>query len=246
MRARHTIEVGEDPRAVAETLAVAWEEQVDEALRSRGTADLVLAGGSTPEAFYRCLATSAWRDRFDWARIQLWFGDERCVGPEDAQSNFRMVREALLDHIPISPARVHRIRGELPPAEAALAYEALIRERMGQARSGPPVADLVLLGLGTDGHVASLFPGTTALEETERLAEAVRVDSLGVWRISLTFRMINAARRVMMLVTGEAKADVVKEVIEGGPTELPAKRVRPGQPLEWYLDRAAASGLVAR
>jgi 6-phosphogluconolactonase len=200
----------------------------------------VLAGGSTPKATYGILARD-YAERIDWSRVHVFFGDERNVPPDHEDANYRMAREALLDHVPIGG--VHRMRGELPPDEAAAAYEVELREFFGAEKL--PRFDLILLGIGGDGHTASLFPETPALEVHDRWVVANPVPKLDTTRITLTVPVINAARSVVFLAAGEDKAEALKEILEGDadPREYPAKLVQPPGGPEWMLDRAAAGSL---
>ena len=201
---------------------------------------MVLAGGSTPKAAYEILARD-YAEAIDWGRVHAFFGDERTVPPDHEDSNYRMAREALLDHVPVGG--VHRIRGELPPDEAAASYEGELRAFF--EGEDPPRFDLILLGLGEDGHTASLFPETSALEVTDRLVVANPVLKLDTTRITLTAPVLNAAHDVSFLVAGGGKAEALKEVIEGDadPRAYPAKLVGPPGGLTWMVDRAAASML---
>lgn len=227
-------------RVAAERLAAAARQDV----AGRGAFHWALAGGSTPQALYRLLATETFADRIPWSGIHAWFGDERCVPPEHADSNYRMAREALLGHVPIPGPQIHRLVGEDPPREAAEDYiRALCREL--PADSGPPVLDLVLLGLGPDGHVASLFPGTAALDAEDWVA-AVYVPELEAWRLSLTLPVINAARRVWLLASGPDKARIVRQALaEPGAEPLPVQRLAPRGEWVWFLDAAAAGEINA-
>ncbi len=214
----------------------------------RGRFTVALAGGSTPQGLYQRLARAPHRDRMDWTCVHLFWGDERCVPPGDAASNYRMAREALLDHVPIPPAQVHRIHGENEPGEEAARYDALLRTAQnapGGNRTG--VFDLVLLGLGTDGHTASLFPGMTAPRESARWVVAEHIDDARGWRITLTPVPLNAASAVVFLVSGADKAPALAAVIEGPltPDVLPAQRIATGATaVRWMVDRAAASRLT--
>jgi len=198
----------------------------------------VLAGGRTPRGAYALLAQEG-RD-LPWERIHLYWSDERAVPPDHPLSNYRMVRETLLDGVPIPPENVHRIPGEQPPEQAAAHYEAVL------ARLTRPF-DWVLLGLGPDGHTASLFPGTEAIHETRRRAMAVYAPSQKQWRITLTPPVLNTAARVRFLVAGEAKAAAVQAVITGPyqPDRWPAQILHPPQPIRWFLDASAAALLLA-
>ncbi len=214
--------VVEDFRAAVEATLSAYEDF-----------HAVLAGGRTPRGAYALLAQEG-RD-LPWERIHLYWSDERAVPPDHPDSNYRMVREALLDFVPIPPENVHRIPGEQPPERAAEHYEAVLAHL-------PRPFDWVLLGLGSDGHTASLFPGTEAVHETRRRAMAVYAPSQKQWRITLTPPVFNAAARVRFLVTGEAKAQAIRAVIAGPyqPDQWPAQILHPPQPIRWFLDARAA------
>jgi 6-phosphogluconolactonase len=208
-----------------------------DAIGARGKFRAALSGGSTPLRLYSLLAAEPYRSKVDWRHVELFFGDERCVPPDHHNSNFNSINEALLSHVPI---KAYRIEGELKPEEAALRYESALRRAFGQ-QEGIPVFALVLLGMGADGHTASLFPGTTALRETEKLAAAVYARQPDSWRVTLTLPVINNSRKVVFMVSGDSKAQVVREVVEG-KKKYPASIVLPsnGEVL-WLLDKAAAS-----
>lgn len=244
MASRPLLSVYDDQVAFREA---AVDIVVDAARRSvaeRGRFVIALAGGGTPRPIYQRLSAPEHANRIDWGRTHVVFGDERCVPPADEQSNFCMAREALLGRVPLPEANIHRMRGEADPAVAALEYEQALRRLFHQEQ--PPAVDLVLLGIGSDGHTASLFPGTAAVRERERLAVAQYVDKLASWRLTLTPILFDAAREVLFLVEGAGKADVLRAILEGPyqPDVLPAQRVQPaaGQ-VRWLLDRAAAAGL---
>lgn len=242
----HEIHIGRDAAATVAAAAACWEAVTAAAIRERGVCHVALAGGSTPRALYELLASPSWRSRIDWRRSHVWFGDERCVPPDHSDSNYRMAREALLAHIDIDAERIHRIPGETEPERAAREYEDALRRTVPAADGDVPALDLMLLGLGADGHVASLFPGTDILSERGDLVGAVWVPKLDAWRISLTLPVINAARRVMLLVIGSAKSDIVAQAIAPEADEHadhPVNRVQPSAGVDWYLDRAAAAGL---
>jgi 6-phosphogluconolactonase len=198
----------------------------------------VLAGGSTPESTYQILARD-YSDRIAWSKVYVFFGDERAVPPHHEDSNLKMASEVLLDHVPVG--NVHRIRGELPPEEAAKAYEEELR--IFFQTEDVPRFDLILLGIGADGHTASLFPWTAALEVHDRWVVANPVPRLGTTRITLTLPVINAARAVIFLVAGEDKAEALREILEGDadPHAYPAKLIQPPGEPEWMLDQSAAS-----
>lgn len=203
------------------------------AITARGLFRLGLAGGNTPRAVYAALAQHA--SALPWEKVQITFGDERCVPPDDAQSNFRMARESLFDHLPIPAGNIFRIHGEIAPGEAAAACErqlAAVAARFGEERYAH---DLLLLGLGEDGHTASLFPGSPALDETVRNVVPAIGPKPPPQRITLTFPLLNAARHVCFLVNDASKEGVITEVLRGDPRH-PASRVRPSQgAVTWLL-----------
>ena len=241
--------IGPLMEAAAESLVRA----ADAAIRASGRFVVSLSGGSTPNALYELLATPAWIRRIDWARTDVFWGDERCVPPDDPASNYRSARERLLDRLP-APARVHRIRGEDEPEKAAAAYERELRATFGTPDGPPRTApgsrfDVVLLGVGPDGHTASLFPGTAAVHESVRWVVAHHVAAVSMWRITLTPIVLDAAAEVLFLVSGREKAAIVREVLEGPhrPDVFPAQVVAPrAGRLRWLLDAAAASELEGR
>lgn len=230
--------------AVTAATADALVAAAAEAIAARGRFLLVLSGGSTPKALYELLATPAYASRIDWTRVAVFWGDERCVPPDDRSSNYRMAREALLDRVPISPEAIHRMRGEDPPEEAAAAYQAELGKVFG---AGPPRFDMVLLGMGDNGHTASLFPHLTAVREKSRWVVAEYVGEVKMWRLTMTPPLLNSAARVLFLVVGADKADMLKRVLEGPPDvdALPAQAVAPRDgDLRWMVDQAAAAALV--
>ncbi len=231
--------------ADAEVLSLAAAERVvacaREAIARRGEFHLVLSGGSTPKRLYEQLATPEFRRRVDWSRVQVYFGDERSVPPDHPDSNFRMASAALLQPLTLDPSHVHRMHGELADLDqAARDYAELVQQRVPQ-ENRLPAFDLVLLGMGDDGHTASLFPQTTALGERTKLVAPVYVDKLNTWRLTLTYPVINNARQVLFLIAGSGKAQRLAEVLTGQPVDYPVKDVRPRGDLLWYLDEAAAA-----
>jgi 6-phosphogluconolactonase len=226
------VKVLPDANGVARAAAEVIERAARESIAVEDDFRLVLSGGSTPRLLHEHLADDP--DRVDWGRTMVYFGDERCVPPDDPASNYRMARETLLDRV--SPASVHRIRGEIDPSEAAALYENEIRG----AR-----LDVLLLGLGTDGHTLSLFPGTPDLETDFRLVAATTAPVEPALRVTLTLRAARAARRAVLLVTGEAKARALDRVLRSGrDPALPASLLEPasGGRLLWLVDEAAAGG----
>ena len=241
--ARFEIAVFPDPKALAEVGAREFARAAGEAIADRGTFRVALAGGSTPRPLYARLTRSPYRTSIRWDRVRFFWGDERCVPPDSERSNYRMARETLLEPLGIAPRQVFRMKGEQEPVRAARDYEKILRKEF---RSRPSRLDLVLLGLGSDGHLASLFPGTAALAEGRRLVAANSVAKFSEWRLTLTYRAINAARRIVFLVSGAEKAAPLARILEKrrGWQDLPASHVAPRRgTLVWLADEAAASKL---
>jgi 6-phosphogluconolactonase len=241
-----SVEVHPSAELAAEAAAGRFVAAAAHALRSRGTFIVALSGGQTPRRLYELLATPRLAARVDWSRVQVCWGDERCVPPDSAQSNYRMAREALLSRVPLPAANVHRIHGEDAPEGEARRYDELLRRLLRGAGSR---LDLVLLGLGTDGHTASLFPGATSVHDSARWVVPAFSEAHAQWRVTLTPRLINAAAEVMFLVWGADKAGTVASVLEGPrtPHDLPAQLIAPvdGETV-WILDRGAAAPLRRR
>jgi len=195
------------------------------AIAQGGLFRLALAGGETPRVVHQTLAQIAGSD-FPWNRVQITFGDERCVPPDDRDSNYRMAKESLLDRVPLPPGNIFRIRGEIAPEQAAREYEEMLAAVATRFSEPRYVHDLILLGMGPDGHTASLFPGSTALAETERYVIPARGPKPPPQRITMTFPLLNAARHVCFLINDAAKIPLVEKII-GGDLSYPAARVRP-------------------
>jgi 6-phosphogluconolactonase len=233
-----------------ELFAAAAEEvarSVHEAVSDRGRFAIALSGGSTPKSLYNLLATNA-KTSLPWDKMFFFWGDERHVPPTDNDSNYRMVDEAMLSKVPVPPANVFRFQAENPDAVAvANAYEETLRKFFGVKAGEVPRFDLILLGLGPDGHTASLFPGTAGLQEKSRLVIANWVEKLKTHRLSFTFPVLNAGRTVAFLVSGTDKASVLHLVLEDNVAgeQYPARLIQPKDgKLIWFLDRAAASALT--
>jgi len=235
------------PADVARAGAARVAAWLSAAMSARKRATLSLAGGRTPEALYRLLAETPNRETIDWGRVEIFWGDERCVPTDHPDSNYRMVREALLARVPVPEANIHRMRGEIAdPRAAAREYEEVIRRACRLEADTLPRFDVCLLGLGSDGHTASLFPALPAIRETQRWVAAARVEKLDAWRLTLTPAVLNNARHVLFLVTGKEKAETLRAVLEGpvDADRLPAQIVRPARGrVEWLLDRDAAGRL---
>ena len=216
------------------------------AVAVRGRFTIALSGGSTPKSLYNLLATNA-KNTLSWDRAFFFWGDERHVPPTDPESNFRMADEAMLSKIPVAAANIFRVHAENSDADAAAAdYDQTLRKFFELASGQVPSFDLILLGMGPDGHTASLFPGTAALQEKSKLVVANWVEKFKTHRITFTLPVLNTARSVVFLVSGTDKADALKNVLEGEASgeQYPSKLVRPTEgKLIWLIDRAAASGL---
>lgn len=221
-------------RRVAEWMTAA-------ALAAKGAFRVSLSGGSTPKALYALLASDDFRSRFPWTRVSWYWGDERFVPPDHPESNYRMAREAMLAKAPVPPENIHPIPTDGTPEDAARRYERTLQSAYGAPTLDParPLFDVMLLGLGTDGHTASLLPGDPTLEERTRWAVPVSHGRPEV-RITLTFPAIESSRHVAFLVEGKSKAPTLA-AIRAGESQLPAARVRPMGELVWFVDRAAAS-----
>jgi 6-phosphogluconolactonase len=241
MSIRGRIEVEKDAEALAQHVA---EWFVDFVARRPGMVRLSLAGGSTPRELYRILCSSAFRDRIPWERLEFYWGDERFVPPDDAASNYRMVKEALLSNVPVPPGHIHPIPTDVSPEDAARRYEALLRTNYGADRFDPgrPLFDLMLLGLGSDGHTGSLLPGQPVLAEREHWVAAV-VAGRAEPRITLTYPAIESSHTIAFLAVGAEKAAAV-EAVRAGDTNLPAARIAPHGDVIWFLDRDAAGESV--
>jgi 6-phosphogluconolactonase len=236
-----------DPQALAEAAARTIVDAAREAVATRGGFRVALAGGETPRATYTRLAEPPWSERMPWQQTWVFFGDERGVPPEHKDANYGMAARTLLSRVPIPPAQIFRIRGEAEdPEAAAAAYARDLATVFGTRRGELPRFDLILLGLGVDGHTASLFPGSPVLKEIFRTVAAVHAAAATVpQRLTLTLPVLNAAARVLFLVAGPEKAKAVRATL-GEPTGLPAAMVRPtAGELAWIIDRAAASLLPA-
>ncbi len=250
---KRTLSVSRGRDAATDAVAELVVSSMRDAIAERGRFTWVLAGGSTPEALYTRLAESRFSSRVDFGRVDFFWGDERCVPPDAPQSNYRMAQRALFDAVRPSPERVHRMRGEDDPERASAEYEGVLRAfhaaSAAAGESSPtemPRFDLVLLGMGPDGHTASIFPGSPEALEAKRWVVATRDVHGNARRLTMTLPLLNAARKVAFLVVGADKAERVQEVL--GPVEpktlLPARLVCPTQgELLWFLDAAAAARL---
>ena len=243
-----TYQVYPGPEQMALASARLFAESVQQAVAERGVARMAISGGSTPKATFKILADPAhpFLATVPWAKLQLYWVDERCVGPNDPDSNFGMTRDLLLSKTPIPAENVFRMEGELDPEQAASRYESVLRNSMKLEGAESPAFDLLTLGMGPDGHTASLFPHTPALDEMGRLVVANHVAQKETWRITLTWPVINQAGEVAFEVEGAGKAEILAEVLTGprDPERLPSQLIRPASgKLLFLLDEAAAAEL---
>jgi 6-phosphogluconolactonase len=233
-------------RAAADVVRIAGD-----AVAAHGAFTIALSGGSTPKVLYALLAEHpSLRNSLPWDKMKVFFGDERHVGPGHADSNFQMATDAMLSKVPLRPDQVHRIKGEYPDtAQAAAEYEEVIRREFGLPAGAFPRFDLILLGMGNEGHTLSLFPGTKALNETQRVVTSNWVGKLCADRVTLTAPAANNAANVIFMITGADKACVLKSVLEGPhePDQLPAQMIQPANGnVSWLVDEAAGSMLSKR
>ena len=237
------VRIFSDPGAVADTAARTFLSAAAVATSLRGRFSVALSGGSTPQRLYHLLGTS-FGGRIKWEFAHLFWSDERCVPRDHMQSNFRLAHDAMISRIAIPDENVHRIRGELAPEEASALYEDELRRYFGQ--NSPPRFDLILLGIGEDGHVASLFPGSEILSEMQHLAMPAFSPAAENWRVTLTLPVLNNAALVVFLVTGRTKAGIMTKIFSKGKKDAyPAGLVNPHHGrLIWLLDEDAASGML--
>ena len=245
-----TYRVLKNPAELSQAMAEYILESVEVSVAARGVARIAISGGNTPKQTFDVLADPAqpYLKHMPWEKVELFWVDERCVPPDNKDSNYRMTREALLDKVPLPAGKVFRIEGELDPEEAAARYESAIRSKFRLEGAELPTFDMVALGMGDDGHTASLFPHTEALHELGRIAVANHVPQMNTWRITLTWPVINQARDVVFLIQGGDKAEVLKEVLYGtyDPETRPSQLIRPKSGnLLFLLDSAAAASLPA-
>ncbi len=214
----------------------------NESLGEKGKFAMAVSGGSTPRPMHRLLVKEPYLSGIPWRNTHIFWVDERCVPEEDPDSNYGAAKRDFLDLVPISSDQIHYMPGELPPDEGARRYVKEIIEFFQLKDNEFPIFDLVLLGMGADGHTASLFPGHRALEERERLVVSLRGGNPDVYRLTLTLPVINNAKKILFLVSGKEKSGILKEVFKEGPKILPAQRIQPvdGE-LIWLIDRQAAS-----
>ena len=238
---RGDIEIFETPGELAQALADLFVDAAQSAITERGGFYAALAGGTTPKAAYELLAQEPRSNNISWKDVFIYFGDERCVPPDDPESNYLMAKKAFLDQVNIPMGNVHRMHGEEDPKQAAIAYTAILHEDLG----AEPRFDLIMLGMGPDGHTASLFPGNIP-SDSHAIVAAPYVEKFQSYRLTLTPRVINNARQVVIATEGPGKAPALAAVLKGPirPEQYPVQIVRPTNGhLVWLIDRAAAGEL---
>ena len=243
-----TAKIASNAEEITKLSAEMFTDVVMQAVQARGVARIAISGGSTPKTVFELLAdpSAPYFARVPWDKLQLFWVDERCVPPTDHESNYLMTKTAMLDKVPLPAASIHRMEGELDPEEAASRYEAEIRNAFKLEGAQTPTFDLIILGLGPDGHTASLFPHTEGLNEMSRIVMANHVPQKDTWRLTLTWPVITQGREVAFLIEGEEKAEMVKTVFAGpyDPETYPAQLIRPASgKLTLLLDVAAAAHL---
>jgi 6-phosphogluconolactonase len=229
--------ISPDATALVSAAAENFVASAAAAIAARGEFHVALAGGSTPKVLYQKLATPAYVERIEWHKVHIYFGDERCVLPDHDDSNFKMANDAMLAHVPIPAKNVHRMKTEEGVAHDVARHYGFVLEKH---LKGNPF-DLVLLGLGPDGHIASLFPDSDAIKEMDKMVTSLYVEKFASWRVTITYPMINAARQVIIFIAGEAKADIVRDISNDLVTDLPIQAVAPQDNYYWYMDEAANS-----
>lgn len=245
MNSRHVI-IADDAAQLALKTAEKLVQTAEACVARQGMFTLAISGGTTPRAMHRLLATPAYRPQIPWGQTHVFWVDERCVPVTDPASNYGNARTDFLDQVPIPATHIHRMPGELNPEQAAFLYAETIRETVRTDESGFPVFDLAILGIGPDGHTASLFPGHPALEESARWVMAVKGGNPCVHRLTLTLPVLNHAARIWFMVSGVKKADIVQMLVTQSRPSLPAGRVQPlNGNLTWMLDRTAAGGTAS-
>jgi 6-phosphogluconolactonase len=248
MASPHLLIVQDAPAVAHAALRLFVDAAVD-TIEEKGSFSVALSGGSTPKLMFELLARgedTATQWPFDWSKVKIFFGDERCVPPDHPESNYRMAKETLLDKVPIEEANVHRMKGEIDPNEAAKEYGELLKQNFADGG-----LDFVMLGMGEDGHTASLFPYSAALAETEHrcVAHYVEHSTTGKsWRITLTIPFLNKSKEIAVLVSGAAKSKRLQEVLHGprDPQRMPIQSIQPAGKMVWIIDKAAAANIGQR
>jgi len=241
---RYLVHTYPDLTALNQAAATYWVEQATQAIAQRAAFHVALTGGSTPQPLYRLLATPEVANKLDWNCVHIYIGDERYVPHDHPDSNYGMVKACMLDQIAIPPENLHPIPTQYEQAHDAAADYAEVLSSIASKTEQVPELDLIMLGMGEDGHTASLFPGTDILQVTDKTVAAVYVEKLASWRVSMTYPTLNRAKQVMVLVSGEGKADILAHILQkDSETLYPIQSVSPAGEMHWFLDQAAAGKL---
>lgn len=252
MNNNNNIHIEDSIDATAKAAAALWVQCASSAIRERGAFHVAFSGGSTPKYLHRHLLTDEYRQQVDWSRVHAYFGDERMVACDHVESNYRMVRQTLLDHVDIPEANIYPVVDDKLLDSSALAssvsmlarnYARMLDKVLPHDNHGQICFDLIMLGMGPDGHTASLFPGTSILDENAQTVAEVYVEKLQSWRVSLSFPSIEQARQRLLLVCGEDKAQVVAEIFNSDNCDYPVTRFAKMENSFWFLDARAASKL---
>ncbi|MCP4667902.1 MAG: 6-phosphogluconolactonase [Deltaproteobacteria bacterium] len=239
------IVVKDNPADVARTGAMIFQAAAKTAIRQRGAFMVALSGGDSPRGMHRTLAQKPFSSEVPWNKTDIFWVDERCVSESDPDSNYGAAREAFLGHLPLPPEQIHAMPGEVPPEKGARKYEEALIRVFGLKEGRFPIFDMIFLGMGKDGHTASLFPGQKALDEKQRLVVAVQGGDPHINRLTMTLPLINRARQIVFLVSGIEKAETLRSVFEERAVGLPVQRIRPLEGnVIWLLDCEAASLLT--
>jgi 6-phosphogluconolactonase len=236
-------DAGELSSSVAKWIA----ETIGDSLKKQDRFTIALSGGSTPQRLHKILAASPYKEQVDWSKLHVFWGDERAVPFEDSRNNAKMAYDTLLNFVPVPAAQIHVMRTDIAPEQSAAEYEKILHQYF--PLNGPSYSfDLVLLGMGDDGHTLSLFPGTEVIHEEKAWAKAFFLKAQDMYRITLTKSIVNRSARVAFLTTGTSKAHALKEVLEGPyhPDLYPSQEIRPAGELHWFVDQAAAAGLETK
>jgi 6-phosphogluconolactonase len=253
------LHIYKDPEALSEASAKWISDVISDTLKNKDRFTIALSGGSTPQRLHKILAASPYKEQIDWSRLHIFWGDERAVPFDDIRNNAKMAYDTLLNFVPVPAAQIHVMRTDIAPEQSALEYETILHQYFPQpegtasasgnahpSSSAERSFDLVLLGMGDDGHTLSLFPGTEVVHEEKAWAKAFFLKAQDMYRITLTKTIVNRSARVAFLTTGTGKAHALKEVLQGtyNPDLYPSQEIKvPGGELHWFVDEAAAAGL---
>ena len=241
------LHIFKDPEALSDAVAKWIAETIAATLKRQARFTIALSGGSTPKKLHHILAASPYKEQIDWSKLHIFWGDERAVPFEDDRNNAKMAYDTLLNFVPVPASQIHVMRTDIPPEQSAAEYEKILHQYFDAPAAGTATSfDLVLLGMGDDGHTLSLFPGTAIVHEERAWAKAYFLKAQDMYRITLTKTIVNRSAQVAFLTTGTGKAHALKEVLEGAynPDLYPSQEIKPIGELHWFVDAAAAAGLT--